>query len=105
MPRAIWSGSLLFGLVILMNRLFPRFTLFGYWVGTNSGTTTIILFGTAVFSVLFLCVGIIGEYLVVILEEIKGRPAAVVDVVTGDLHLSPHAYGVLQAVPPKDPVA
>jgi len=42
---------------------------------------------------------------VVILEESKGRPAAVVDVVTGDLHLSPHAYGVLQAVPPKDPVA
>ena len=57
------------------------------------------------FSVLFLCVGIIGEYLVVILEEMKGRPAAVVDVVTGDLHLNPHAYGVLQACPPEDPAA
>jgi dolichol-phosphate mannosyltransferase len=97
--------SLLFGLVILVNRLFPRFTLFHYWVGTNSGTTTVVLFGTIVFSVLFLCVGIIGEYLVVILEEIKGRPAAVVDVVTGDLHLNPHAYGVLEAAPPKGPAA
>lgn len=91
--------SLLFGIIVLINRLFPRFTLFGYWVGTGSGTTTLILLGTAVFSVLFLCIGIMGEYLVVILEELKNRPAGVVDSVLGDLSLNAHAYGVLQAGP------
>lgn len=89
--------SLLFALLVLINRLFPTFTLFGYWIGSGRGTATIVLFGAVMFSVLFLCLSIIGEYLVVLMEEIKRRPASVVETVIGDARLRPHAYGVLEA--------
>ena len=75
--------SLLFGLLVLINRLFPKFTILGYWVGANAGVTSILLFGTLITSVMFLCLGIIGEYMIVMFQELKRRPTAVVDAVLG----------------------
>jgi hypothetical protein len=56
----------------------------GYWVGQNPGTATLLAFLTFVFSVLFVCIGIIGEYLVVLLQEVKRRPTGIVQTVLGD---------------------
>src|SRR4051794_1417644 len=55
--------SVLVGLLLLLNRFFPKFTLFGYWVGASPGTTTIVIVMLAIGSLLFLCLGILGEYL------------------------------------------
>jgi len=77
--------SVLFGVLVLINRLFPRFSLLGYWVGANPGIATILVFGALITSVLFLCVGIMGEYMIVMFQEIKRRPTAVVDTVLGGL--------------------
>ncbi|PWU07266.1 MAG: glycosyltransferase [Terriglobia bacterium] len=77
--------SLLFGIVVLLNRLLPHLTLFGFWIGANPGVTTLACFLAFVFSILFLSIGIIGEYLAVLLQEVKRRPTAVVESVVGDL--------------------
>jgi dolichol-phosphate mannosyltransferase len=45
--------SILFGLVVLVNRFFPRFTLFGYWVGQNAGVASVLIFLSFAFSILF----------------------------------------------------
>lgn len=70
--------TLLAGFLFLLNRLFPSFWLFGYYVGANPGTTTILLYASLVSSMLFLCLGIIGEYLAVLIRETKRRPCAIV---------------------------
>jgi polyisoprenyl-phosphate glycosyltransferase len=89
--------SVVFGILILINRLFRRFSLLGYWVGANAGTATVLVFLAFALSVLFVCVGIVGEYLIVLLQEIKRRPAAIVASVIGDLHPLDAAYGLLEA--------
>ncbi|HLK22491.1 MAG TPA: glycosyltransferase family 2 protein [Bryobacteraceae bacterium] len=95
--------SILFGILILINRLFPRFSLLGYWVGANAGTATVLVFLAFALSVLFVCVGILGEYLIVLLQEIKKRPAAIVSMVVGNVQPLDAAYGLLEATQP--PVA
>jgi glycosyltransferase involved in cell wall biosynthesis len=92
--------SVLFGVLILINRLFPRFSLLGYWVGANAGTATVLVFLAFALSVLFVCVGILGEYLIVLLQEIKKRPAAIVAMVVGDLQPLDAAYSLLEATQP-----
>jgi glycosyltransferase involved in cell wall biosynthesis len=92
--------SVVFGVLILINRLFPRFSLLGYWVGANAGTATVLVFLAFALSVLFVCVGILGEYLIVLLQEIKKRPAAIVAMVVGDLQPLDAAYGLLEATQP-----
>ena len=87
--------SILFGMLVLLNRLAPRFTLFGYWVGANPGTATLLVFLSFTMSVLFICLGIIGEYLVLVLQEIKRRPAAIVASIAGDLRPGEAAYELL----------
>jgi glycosyltransferase involved in cell wall biosynthesis len=77
--------SLLLGALFLLNRWLPKFNLFGYNIGANPGTTTIILFLAIVSSMLFFCLGIMGEYLVVLVKEVKGRPTAITDRLIGDL--------------------
>jgi polyisoprenyl-phosphate glycosyltransferase len=89
--------SILFGVLILVNRLWPQFTLFGFWVGTNAGVATILVFVAFTLSVLFVCLGIVGEYLIVLLQEIKGRPAAIVASGIGDLRPHEVAYPLIQA--------
>jgi dolichol-phosphate mannosyltransferase len=71
-------GSILLGLFFLVNRFFPRFTLFGYYVGQNPGTTTIVILLMLMGSLLFLCIGILGEYLGIVMKEVKRRPVAIV---------------------------
>jgi hypothetical protein len=46
---------------------------------------------------LFLCLGIVGEYLVLLLHEIKKRPAAIVSSVIGEMRPHPSAYHLLDA--------
>ena len=70
--------TLLVGFLFLLNRLIPSFSLFGYHVGANAGTATILLYFSFVSSMLFFCLGIIGEYLVVLVRETKRRPCAIV---------------------------
>ncbi len=103
MGATMGVGSVVFGLLILANRLFPRFTLLGYWVGANAGIATVVVFLAFSLSVLFLCLGIIGEYLVVLLHEIKRRPAAIVSSVIGIVHPRSTAYALGNAV--RQPVA
>jgi len=89
--------SVLFGALILINRLFPQFTLFGYWVGANAGMASVLLFLSFTVSVLFVCLGIVGEYLIVVVQELKRRPAAIIASVTGDLRPHASAYPLLRA--------
>jgi len=37
---------------------------------------------------MFLCLGIIGEYLIVMFQELKHRPTAIVDYLIGDMNMS-----------------
>lgn len=90
--------SVLFGVVILLNRLFPHFTLFGYWIGVNPGLATLIVFLSFIASVLLICLGILGEYMIVVLQEIKRRPTAIVASVVGDVQ--PHATSYPIVHPP-----
>jgi hypothetical protein len=71
--------------------------LFGYWVGANAGVATVLVFLSFTISVLFLCLGIIGEYLIVLLQEIKKRPAGIVESLIGDCRPYDSAYPVVQA--------
>lgn len=77
--------SVIFGILVVINRFFPRFTVLGYWVGQNAGVTSVLCFLALVFSILFTSIGIIGEYLGVLLQEVKQRPTAVVESVLGDV--------------------
>lgn len=70
--------TLVVGALFLVNRLVPSFSIFGYYVGANPGTTTILLYFSFVSSMLFFCLGIIGEYLVLLVREAKRRPSAIV---------------------------
>jgi polyisoprenyl-phosphate glycosyltransferase len=99
MGLAMGAFSILFGVLALLNRLFPRFTLLGYWVGANPGTATMLVFLSFTLSVLFTCLGIIGEYLVLLLQEIKRRPAAIVASVIGNARPYDSAYALLHEMP------
>ena len=89
--------SMLFGLVVVLNRLFPSITVLGYWVGANPGVATMLCFLAFVFSILFVSLGIIGEYLIVLLQEAKGRPTAVVESVLGNLQMNIAVNHVIQS--------
>jgi glycosyltransferase involved in cell wall biosynthesis len=89
-------GSILLGIVVLINRFFKEFSLFGYWVGANPGTASILVFVSFVFGILFISLGLIGEYMVVLLQEVKRRPTAIVESVVGDLQQQASAYALLQ---------
>ncbi len=87
--------SILFGALVLINRLFPSFSVLGYRVGANGGVATMLIFLALTFSILFLCLGVIGEYLVVLLHETKNRPTAIVDSVIGDMRPYQPAYALV----------
>ncbi|HJT79728.1 MAG TPA: glycosyltransferase family 2 protein [Chthoniobacterales bacterium] len=75
----LMSGfSIVLGIFLLINRFFPRFTIFHYYVGANPGTTTIAILLLFIGSLLFLCLGILGEYLGIVMKEVKRRPVAIV---------------------------
>src|SRR5712692_4735764 len=89
--------SIVFGIVVLVNRLFPSITVLHFWVGASPGVATVLVFLSFTLSVLFICLGVIGEYLSVLLQEIKGRPAAIVASVVGDIWLHDSAYKLREA--------
>lgn len=65
-------------LFFLVNRLVPSFRPFGYDVSANAGTATIVLYLSFIGSGLFFSLGILGEYLGVIIKEVKRRPVTVI---------------------------
>lgn len=83
--------SVLLGGLFVLNRIFPKLTVLNYWIGASPGTTTIILILLAVSAMLFLCLGVLGEYLIVMLKELKRRPTAIARSVIGDLKPNPMA--------------
>ena len=97
MGIAMGLFSVVFGLLVLVNRLFPRFTVLGYWVGANPGTATLLVFLAFTLSVLFVCLGIIGEYLVLLTQEMKRRPAAIIASAIGDVRPYDSAYTLLDS--------
>jgi polyisoprenyl-phosphate glycosyltransferase len=97
---AVWSGlsmSVLCTVIIaifLLNRLFPSFSIFGYSIGASPGTATIVTLISLLFSINFFCLGIIGQYLAIVLREVKRRPQAVVQKVVGQLKRRSAAYPI-----------
>ena len=89
--------SVLLGGLFVLNRIFPKLTVLNYWIGASPGTTTIILILLAVSAMLFLCLGVLGEYLIVMLKELKRRPTAIARSVIGDL--KPNASVNILSVP------
>jgi len=93
-------GSLFLGALLLINRWFPKFTILHYYIGANPGTTTIILFLAVIASMIFFCLGIMGEYLVLVLKEIKGRPTAIASQLIGDFPAQPGTPAIVSASRP-----
>lgn len=86
--------------VVLANRFIPNLNLFGYYVGQNPGTTTLAILILSLGSLLFLSLGILGEYMVVIVKEIKARPTAIIKASVGlknERVRSPHIYSFVDA--------
>ncbi len=98
---ASWIGfcmtlaSIVIGVFFVLNRLIPGITPFGYYVGQNPGITTLVVLMLFVNSMLFLCIGIIGEYLEVIVKETKGRPTAIVKETAGNPCMQPHKVPII----------
>jgi polyisoprenyl-phosphate glycosyltransferase len=86
---AMSALSFTLSVAFLLNRLFPQFSIFGYYIGANPGTATIVILLMIFGGLLFLCLGILGEYLAIVVKEIKRRPVAIVH----------HHYGIKDANP------
>ena len=58
-------GLFAFGLMLffVLNRLFMQFTPFGYWIGVSPVAATIVVVFLFFMSILFVFLGIIGEYI------------------------------------------
>jgi dolichol-phosphate mannosyltransferase len=63
---------------LILNRLFPAFTLFGYSIGASQGIATLAVLILLMASAVLASLGIIGEYLAVVLVEVKQRPVSLV---------------------------
>ena len=68
--------SLLLGLAFLINRLVPQLFPFGYNLNVSPGLASIAILISLIGSMTLICMGILGEYIGVVLTEIKGRPSA-----------------------------
>jgi polyisoprenyl-phosphate glycosyltransferase len=89
------SMSLLFAVItgfFLLNRVVPSFTLFGYSVGASPGVATIAILISLVSAINFFCLAIIGEYLALVLREVKRRPQAVIREVVGEVRRQEIAF-------------
>jgi len=80
--------SFLLMIAVFLNRIFPDFSLLGYWVGASPMAATILVVFLFFMSLMFIFLGIIGEYIRVLLQEVKGRPVAVVGWTVGELPVS-----------------
>ena len=75
--------TLFAAVLFTVNRFVPSFQPFGYDISANAGTATIVLYLSFIASALFFCLGIIGEYLALLVKEVKHRPTTVVAETTG----------------------
>ena len=86
-----WIGVAMIGFIglagvfFLLNRFLPWFRPFGYYVGEHAGTTTLVILVSLLAASGFVCLGIIGEYLALVVREVKARPMALVLETTGGL--------------------
>ncbi len=78
--------------LFFLNRLTPRFTLFGYSVGASPGVATIVILLSLVSAINFFCLAIIGQYLALVLREVKRRPQAIVREVIGEVRRQEVAF-------------
>ncbi|MBV9489518.1 MAG: glycosyltransferase family 2 protein [Verrucomicrobia bacterium] len=78
--------------LFILNRFFPSFTLFGYSVGANPGVTTIVILVLLTSAFNFLCLGIMGQYLALVVREVKRRPQSIVREIVGDLQRNRVAF-------------
>jgi glycosyltransferase involved in cell wall biosynthesis len=90
---ALLSGAA--GSFFVLNRLVPGITPFGYYIGQNPGITTLAVLILFISSMLFVCIGIMGEYLAVIIKEIKGRPTAIVRETAGNPRMQSHNIPII----------
>lgn len=65
-------GAVCFGLVVMIYTLCTR-------QGAPSGYATIVILNCFMFAVLFVIVGIIGEYMAILFSELKDRPIYIVE--------------------------
>ena len=70
----IYAGSFagLLGVAVMIYTLFTR-------QGAPSGYATIVILNCFMFAILFLIVGIIGEYIAILFSELKDRPIYIVE--------------------------
>jgi dolichol-phosphate mannosyltransferase len=109
---ANYLGLVMAGITMLIGLLFlGRFFIPGELPGMmnlDPSLTILFLYLSFVASMLFLCVGILGEYISVILWEVKRRPTAIVRQVVGEVNRLPSA-DYIQYCDPRasglDPVA
>ena len=73
---SVAAASLAF--FFLANRLFPEIFPWGYALGANPGIATLAILVTLLGSMILICLGVIGEYVNLLVKEIKGRPGAIV---------------------------
>jgi dolichol-phosphate mannosyltransferase len=78
--------------LFFLNRLFPRFTLFGYSVGASPGVATIVILVSLLSAVNFFCLAIVGQYVALVLREVKRRPQAIVQELIGEVRRQRVAY-------------
>lgn len=71
-------ASLAIAFVFLLNRLAPNIFPFGYDLNVNPGITTLALLTSLLGSAILICIGILGEYIGIVLKEVKGRPTSLV---------------------------
>lgn len=77
----IYSGLFmaLLGFILMVYTLVNKFVFY-----VPSGYSTIVVFLCFMFAILFVIIGIIGEYISIIFTEVKGRPIYVVREVVND---------------------
>ena len=70
----IYAGAFagLLGVAVMVYTLFTR-------QGAPSGYATIVILNCFMFAILFLIVGIIGEYIAILFSELKDRPIYIVE--------------------------
>ena len=77
--------SFIAAVLLIANRIHPAFTVFGYYIGENTGIATLGVLTLLMGSMILFCLGIIGEYLALLVRETKQRPTAIVKEVIGDV--------------------
>lgn len=61
-------------------------------VGASRGVATIVILVSLVSAINFFCLAIIGQYLSLVLREVKRRPQAIVQELVGNVQRQPVAY-------------